>query len=295
MTMIASIGPNLPIDLLTASGRFTGPVAFAPDRSAPTASKWLESKFAPWAFCVLENWAEGLYDGLESIVFSRADDTSHRLYYYVCELQSRGLIGGPAPIIFDIAKIDRPSSIDRIASQVRLLADRLGVTEVMLAAAIREMNAVRREASGTASSDARPCLLVGTAPPDLRLHSVVERSGFTPFGDTIVDDWSAQGALVDESQDPFRALAEQVHANPHGPRSMADPGKILRQRIETIKPEAIILWRIEEDEAQAWHLPAQITALQESGLPHLVMTRRDWLCRDGAPAEITTFLNGIAR
>jgi hypothetical protein len=42
----------------------------------------------------------------------------------------------------------------------------------------------------------------------------------------------------------------------------------------------VVLWQIEEDEAQAWHLPAQRAALASEGLPALVMTRRDWLARD---------------
>ena len=59
--------------------------------------------------------------------------------------------------------------------------------------------------------------------------------------------------------------------------------------------EAVVLWQIEEDEAQAWHLPSQRAALAREGLPALVMTRRDWLARDGAADEIAGFLQGIGR
>jgi hypothetical protein len=59
--------------------------------------------------------------------------------------------------------------------------------------------------------------------------------------------------------------------------------------------EAVILWQIEEDESQAWHLPAQRAALAAAGVPALVMTRRDWLARDGVLEEIRAFLEGIAR
>lgn len=294
--MIASIGPNLPLDLLAASGRYSGAVAFDPERTTPAAQQWLESKFAPWAFCVLESWAEGAYDAFEAVVFSRADDTAHRLYYYVCELQARGLIGGPEPLVFDVAKIDRASSVERVASQLRSLADRLGVTAGALAEAIRQSNANRRERLASHPSGVRPCLLVGTAPPDRRLHDVIEGAGFHPLGQTIAEDWSASGAPVSEDEeDPFHALARQINTNPHGPRSLADPGETLRRQIASTDPQAVILWRIEEDEAQAWHLPAQIATMRESGLPHLVLTRRDWLCRDGVKQEIDTFLQEIAQ
>jgi hypothetical protein len=56
-----------------------------------------------------------------------------------------------------------------------------------------------------------------------------------------------------------------------------------------------VLWQTEEDEAQAWHLPAQRAALAASGVPALVLTRRDWLARDGAPEEIVAFLGEIGR
>jgi hypothetical protein len=294
--MIASIGPNLPLDLLAASGRYAGPVAFDPERTTPTASQWLESKFAPWAFCALESWAQGAYDPFDAVLFSRADDTAHRLYYYVCELQARGLIGGPQPLVFDVTKIDRSSSVERVTGQLRLLAARLEVSAEALSQAIRNSNAKRREIAANTATLARPCLMIGTAPPDRRLHVAIEAEGFDPLGQTLAEDWSALGALVDEdAPDPFHALARQINTNPHGPRSLADPGEVLRKQTADANPRAVILWRIEEDEAQAWHLPAQIAALRESGLPHLVLTRRDWLGRDGVTQEISTFLREVAQ
>jgi hypothetical protein len=57
----------------------------------------------------------------------------------------------------------------------------------------------------------------------------------------------------------------------------------------------VVLWQIEEDDALAWHLPAQRAALARAGVPALVLTRRDWLARDGASEEIGAFLQGIER
>jgi hypothetical protein len=79
------------------------------------------------------------------------------------------------------------------------------------------------------------------------------------------------------------------------PRSFAEPGAGLVQTIGESGAEAVVLWQIEEDEAQAWHLPAQRAALARERLPALVMTRRDWLARDGAVGEITAFLQGIGQ
>jgi hypothetical protein len=291
---IAHVGPNLPQDLLRATGRHAGPLEFDPERPTPTADRWMESKFAPWARAILESWAAGDYDGIGQVVFSRADDSTQRLYYYLCELQRRGLVGGPEALICDIAKVPRATSVARTGYSLRRLADRLGVDNHALAGAIEACNAERACAEPAVAG--RCCLLAGTPPPDRRLHAVAERAEFTALGPTLIDSWTQLGAVVEEEcDDPISALAHQVHVDPAGPRSFADPGAALLQAIADSGAEAVVLWQIEEDEAQAWHLPAQRAALARDGLPALVMTRRDWLARDGADDEIAAFLQGIGR
>ena len=291
---IAHVGPNLPQDLLRATERHAGPLRFDPERPTPAADRWMESKFAPWARAILESWAAGDYDGLGQVIFSRADDSAQRLYYYLCELQRRGLVAGPEALIFDIAKVPRATSVARSAYSLRNMADLLGVNDLALAGAIEVCNAERARAGPIEAG--RRCLLAGTPPPDRRLHQVAAQAGFTALGPTLIDSWTQLGAVVGvEGGDPISALARQLHADPAGPRSFADPGATLLQAIADMGAEVVVLWQIEEDEAQAWLLPAQRTALASEGLPALLMTRRDWLARDGAADEITAFLHGVGR
>ena len=292
---IAHVGPNLPQDLLRATGRHAGPLAFDPDRPTPVADSWMESKFAPWARAILEGWAAGDYDGLGQVIFSRADDSAQRLYYYLCELQRRGLVAGPEALILDIAKVPRGSSVERTADSLRRLAARLGVDAAGLAPAIDACNAERSQPAQP-GEPGPSCLLAGTPPPDRRLHGVAERAGFSAVGSTLVETWTQLGAIVELADgDAMAALARQVHADPAGPRSFADAGAALREAIAESGAQAVVLWQIEEDEAQAWHLPSQRAALASEGLPALVMTRRDWLARDGAADEIAAFLQGIGK
>ena len=67
----------------------------------------------------------------------------------------------------------------------------------------------------------------------------------------------------------------------------------MRERIAETGADAVVLWRIEEDEAQAWHLPAQRRMLDDLGTPALILTRQDWLGRDGAAGAVTEFLRGL--
>jgi hypothetical protein len=288
---VAHVGPNLPQDLLRATGRHAGSLPFDPDAPTPCADQWLESKFAPWARSILQAWSDGRYDHLGQVLFSRADDSAQRLYYYLCELQRRGLVAGPEALILDIAKIPRQSSVDRTIDTVRQLGARLGVSPhdlfANLEACNRERLAPRTDAAG------RACLLAGTPPPDLRLHEAIESARFAPVGPTLVETWNELGGPVEQEGDPFAALGRQLHAQPGGPRAFTDAGTALARAAADCSAQAVVLWQIEEDEAQAWHLPAQRAALARSGVPALVLTRRDWLARDGAPAEIAMFLKGM--
>ena len=291
--MIALAGPNLPHEVLLAAGVHGGPLPYVPDRPVNSAREWLENKFAPWAPVVLEAWVEGEYDEFQAVLFSRADDTSQRLYYYVCELQRRGLIGGPEALIFDAAKIERQSSVDHTVAQVRALAHRLGSSDEALESAIVQGNVLRAQRAAPASGPV--CLLAGSPPPDRRLHDAIVAAGFVPAGATLAEQWTELGAPVQAGTgDPAGAIGRQLHAQPEGARSFADRGKILAAAAMASGCDAVVIWQIEEDEIRSWSLPAERRALDALGLPYLVMTRRDWLAGDGAIEEIGDFLTGVA-
>ncbi|MFB0610715.1 2-hydroxyacyl-CoA dehydratase family protein [Aurantiacibacter poecillastricola] len=290
--MIAIAGPNLPIPLLAATGRFAGALKFDPDRETPRADAWLESKFAPWAPPLLEAWAHGEYNDLDEVLFSRADDTSQRLYYYICELQRRGQIGGPEPLILDVCKIPRQASLERTITKLKELAERLGVGAASLQEAIDSSN--RQGEQARSQTEAPVCLLAGTAPPDLRLHKVIENCGYAAAGSTLEQGWLEAGDAIDAGEaDPFAALGRHLHASTRGPRSFADAREALTHSIAASAAQAVVLWRIEEDEAQCWQLPAERETLEAAGIPSLILTRRDWHARDGAPEEIANFLKKV--
>ena len=293
--MIALAGPNLPHEVLAAAGLHGGAIALDLGVPTPKAEQWLESKFAPHAFALVEAWANGAYDHLDAVLFSRADDNSQRLYYYLCELQRRGLVAGPRPLIFDVGKIPRPSSRDLTVAAVRKLAAELGVSDDALESAIVAGNKAR--AAEAAPRASRPvCLLHGTPPPDRRLQEVIEAAGFAASGPTMAELWLSPGPAVAEATgDPAAALGAQLHARRQGARSFVDPATFVHDLVVASGARAVVLWRIEEDEAQTWQFPAEQHTLASLALPTLVLTRTDWLARDGAPAAISEFLAGVAQ
>ncbi|NBC36171.1 hypothetical protein GTZ99_06320 [Novosphingobium sp. FSY-8] len=295
MTMFAYLGPDMPHDLFAASGRCGGAVGWIIDRATPDADRWLESKFPLWTRSVLQDWADGALDHLEAVVFTRADDSAQRLYYYVCELRANGTIQGPEPLMLDIAKAGRASSLARTVASLRALQGRLGVDDAALEAGIAATNAVRA-AQAAAMDEAAPlCLIAGTPAPDDRLRAMVRAAGWAAAGQSLTELWADLGQPVEQgSSDPVLAVARNLVASAQGPRAFVDRGAGLVAQAQALKARAVVLWLPEEEEALGWHLPVQIAALTLAGLPHLVLTRRDGAGRDGVDAEIAAFLQGVA-
>lgn len=287
--MIASLGPCLPLDLLEATGRHAGQLPWLLGEPTPHADRWLESKFPVWSRSIVEQWATGRFDELDAVVFSRGDDAVQRVYYYLCELQRRGLVGGPRPTILDLAQIPRATSEAHTIASVRGLAAELGLDDAMLEAAIGRTNA-RRAAS--AERAGRPaCLITGTPPPHRLLHDAVAAAGFSAVGETLAEVWSNPGPRVEEaSGDPAAAIGRQVHARRNDRRGFLDAGQATAALARGCDAAAAVLWYSEEDEARVWDLPRVREALD---MPALVLTRRDETGADGAPDEIRSFLEGL--
>ena len=293
MSTISTVGAGIPMDVLAATSRYAGPLGWDLQRPTPRADSWLESKFAPWTRSILEDWADGALDHLDCVIFSRAEDNAHRLYYYVCELRSRGLITGPEPLVFDVAYLNRASSLAHTIDAVRRLAARFDLDQTALERGIAATNLARRAPAGTP----RPpvCLLAGSAPPDRRLHDVIDAQGWSASGETLHEQWQRLGAAVEQaSGDAAVAIGRQLHAERRGPRAPSDPASELAAEAHRAGARAAVLWFTEEDEALAWHLPAMRRAMEGEGIPVLTLVRRSWRADDGVGAEIADFLGSTA-
>jgi hypothetical protein len=287
--MISTVGPDIPQDLLVATGRYAGPLGWDIDRDFPRAELWMESKFPLWAKSILEDWAASRFDHLETVIFSRSDDSAQRLYYYLCELQRRGLVRGPAAVLFDVARIARSTSGAKTVASVRELAERLELDDSALEHGLYTCNQSRNRAAK--ALEGRTCLLAGTAPPDRRVHAMIEAAGWRAAGDTLGEVWRRLGPPVEEgTKDPAAAIGIQLHEDHTGPRGFFDRGAALLDEVRASGATRVVLWYAEEDEAEVWHLPERRKALETAGIPALVLTRCDWRAKDGVAARIAEFL-----
>jgi 2-hydroxyglutaryl-CoA dehydratase, D-component len=324
---VGFVGPDVPIEVLLASGRPFAHLPWQATGSATWAQAWLESSFPYWAHSILEQWHAGAFDALETVVFSRADDASQRLYYYVAELQRRGKLRGPRPRIFDIAHIPRESSLAHTQAAVIELMHALDVSAVSLMEGIARANELRQtfarlERARTAHgplyerftraalwSDPRQwvddlampgqaagrprILLAGSTPPDGRIHEAVESAGASVIAEAHALAPGRLGAPVETNGEaPERAVARHLRQASIAPRAFLDRAAWIVERAATAGAEAVLIWLTREEEALAWAVPAQQRALALAGISTLVVAAARWQADDDTADRIGEFLRG---
>jgi hypothetical protein len=323
------VGLDIPADLLSVPGRVSCHLPWRKDGTTPVAAQWLETSFPGWAFSIVEDWAEGRFNCFEHVVFSRGEDASHRLYYYICELQRRGRLGGPRPLVFDIARIPRESSRRHTVGALRKLMQDLDISEKQLVSGIQHTNELRQAFCGLQRRRTGPghlyeklvraslfddvggllegwpaerepsqpvgtVVLVGSAPPDDTLHAAVESAGWTVTEEFYDRSMFRLGPAIDPiTADSVRSTALGWLDQETGKRGFIDPARSIAARLGDPKIDAAVLWSIREDESLAWRVPAQKAALAASGIPTLVLTARSWKVDDGVVDEICRFLRGL--
>jgi benzoyl-CoA reductase/2-hydroxyglutaryl-CoA dehydratase subunit BcrC/BadD/HgdB len=154
--VIGYVGAEMPVELIIAAKAFPLRLPSFAQGSAAAADRYLESSFMPDVRSICEQYLQGAFDFLQAIVFPRSNDSAQRLYYYFCELRTRGLSAGPEPLIFDLAKIPRDTSRAHSRVAIKKLASHIGAREQDLPGAIARRNR-RRElfaAAATARIDA---------------------------------------------------------------------------------------------------------------------------------------------
>lgn len=324
---IAYVGFDVPVDVLFASQRPFCHLPWRKDRPTPNADRWLETSFPGWARSMLEDWFDGVFDCFERVIFTRGDDAAQRLYYYVCELQRRGVLGGPTPCIFDVALIPRPTSVAHTGRALRTLMRELDIDasalrngiacanrqrawcarladerhapghlyeNIVRASLFRDLSLLGGAVALPPPASARRLLLAGSVPPDDTFHRAAENCGWNVVHEAHQLNLCRHGApLRDNGEDPVTLLAQHCNANASGSRSFGDRAAALVDASKRVAADAVVIWLTDEDEALAWHVARQRAALTEAGIPHLVMTRRRWDGADGAADELCRYLKEL--
>jgi|ERR1700722_3733354 len=155
--VIGFVGAEIPVELIIAANAFPLRLPGFARSSDGTmsgggaADAYLESSFMPEVRSICEQYLQGVFDFVHSIIFPRSNDSAQRLYYYLSELRRQGIAKGPEPLIFDLAKIPRDTSRDHSRSSVESLASQIGARAEALPQAIAQRNR-RRELCAAAAA-----------------------------------------------------------------------------------------------------------------------------------------------
>lgn len=142
--VIGYVGTEIPVELIIAAKAMPLQVPVFGITDFKSANQYLENSFEPAVRAVMERYLQGDLDFLEAIILPRTNDSAQRLYYYLCELRRNNLVGGPTPLIYDLAKIPRDSSLMHSEQATWKLAQTIGAEELALPKAIALRNC-RRE------------------------------------------------------------------------------------------------------------------------------------------------------
>ena len=125
--VVGYVGNDVPVALICAANAL--PVRLRGDARVSTArARPLPRKLVPRPGTASHRRTMARRRARSSMQWSsrERDDSGQRLYYYLCELQRRGLCGGPRPLLYDVADIGRPSSTGYTRESTRRLAQELG-------------------------------------------------------------------------------------------------------------------------------------------------------------------------
>ena len=330
IAIIGYIGDEIPVPLIIAAGAV--PVALRGDPRAPTprADEILESAFTPALRGVAEKWLAGEFDFLRSVIFPRADDSAQRLYYYLCELQRRGRCGGPGPLLYDIAKIARPASLEHSRDSTRRLARELGARDDDLAtatqrvarresllAALRERQAADMPVAGSLAWRIRQCaasdwsetfddrtrawLAAATGLPRPRRVLLVGDAlpddslhlAIEAAGATVVLELTGSPGQLRKGDASLDALADHFQQCRGPVLAMREDPQWVAKRAREARADGVVFWLIEEDEALPWEIARQLRTLKDAGIPARLLSRQQWRAGEQALGAITAFASSL--
>jgi benzoyl-CoA reductase/2-hydroxyglutaryl-CoA dehydratase subunit BcrC/BadD/HgdB len=142
--VIGYVGAEIPVELIIAANAMPLQLSGLMVTEFKHADLYLEERFTPSIRAVAEEYMQGRLNFLEAVILPRSDDSAQRLYYYLCELRRSNRVDGPTPLIYDLAKIPRDSSLTHSEQATRKLAQTIGTEELALPKAIALRNR-RRE------------------------------------------------------------------------------------------------------------------------------------------------------
>lgn len=329
--VIGYTGNQVPVPMIFAAGAMPVRLLGGHDVATPRANEFLESAHMPELRAICEQWLAGDLDFLNAVVFPRSDDSAQRLYYYLCELQRRGLCGGPKPLLLDVASIARPTSIAHTRESTQRLSRELAIDGALveqsaarvarresLLRQLRERQLLADPLSGSLAwrvcrasacdwredfDAATDCWLPNA--PVLKNPRRVLFAGDAPPDDSLHRAVEAAGGSVvlelteselGESSAPsgsLDALADDLQSRRNPVLAMREHADWAVRRARRACADAVVFWLLEENEALPWEVARQQRSLRAAAIPTLLLSRQGWRPDESVANAVTKFITGV--
>jgi benzoyl-CoA reductase/2-hydroxyglutaryl-CoA dehydratase subunit BcrC/BadD/HgdB len=324
------LGWDVPVELILAADAVPVQLSELPcSGDTARADRFLESSFSAPSRVVAERWLAGDLDCLESVIFSRSDDSAQRLYYYLCELQRMGECKGPRPLLYDLARIQRATSVAHTVESTRALAATIGVDESRLMATIARVDARRallneletlrlkdevplgsvshRIAAGARADwsdefdESLREWLVG--PTLVAPRKRVLLVGSVPSDDHVHAALEVDGTVVvgeineaasatqraNHTGDPIEIVARRCHEQTSAIRKLLQSPAGIVAEAQALRADGVIVWMLATDTGLAWQAPRIESALRAASLPTLLLTSQPQTLSTEALTRIGAF------
>ena len=312
--VVGYVGNDVPVALILAADAMPVRLRGGAPVEDSGVDRFIESSFAPELRNIAHQWLQGALDHLQAVVFARGDDSGQRLYYYLCELQRRGLCAGPRPLLYDVASLARDPSTEHTRESTQLLAEQLGAPLAALPTALERVSRRENLLRTVQSRRLLPAPLPGSAAwtfeyvaacdwresfddaarrwldsiPLLPVPKRVLLAGDPPPDEQLHTAIEAAGASVvlelTESavaspcsrHDPLGAIADEFQRRESPALSMRRNARWLADRALDHRADAVLVWLGEHNEALPWEIARQMQALRAAEIPALLLARQPW-------------------
>lgn len=299
--VVGVVGEDVPVELLTASGAVPVRLHGRPETDRSLGDQYLGTGVDPWARALLSALLAGEWPGLSSIVVGRDSEASSRLFFALRELHRIGSAPGVPPVVLcDVLHLPHATTTQYVA---RRLDELLDFDDVRLAEAVRLHNRLRTSLSelplvGAEGLAARATvrtlppaegiaflegLPAPTPPPGMRIHltgsvhdepsvyEALEKAGYV----VVSDDQNL--ALRGSVPEDLLGLAEYYQDLPlparSAPRARA---ALLDAALTASRPELVVAYLRERDDAPAWDVVAQRAVAARHGVPIVVLEHQPY-------------------
>ena len=331
--VIGYVGNEVPVALLLAANALPVRLRAAADPGPAGAGRFVESSFAWPQRTIVDQWLKGSLDHLHAVVFARSDDSGQRIYYYLCELQRRGLCAGPIPLLYDAAGLARQTSFEHTLDSTRLLADQLGSAVHRLEAGLQRVRLREQLARAVQARRLLPAPLRGSAAwafefaaacdwreefdeaargwleqtPLLHMPLRVLLAGDPPPDDqlhlaieaggaSVVRELTESSCRAERTQrDPLAAIADEFQRRESPALAMRGNARWLLDEAREHRSDAVLLWLSEEDEALPWEIARQVRSLRDAEIPTLLLARQPAHVSAASLTQVMHFLRDLRK